>query len=182
MSKEHIVPITNGMGSKEIIEGKYDVKANVIGYDNDSLTPVEQEITDGINEYSFTIAATGTLILHVSDDGTNVGIPIIGAKFYRTDSSGKTYGNEIITDDQGNATLNYVPFSTTGTPPDVYFKQVSSDGEHTFDSSVKQVKLDSETKTVEIKNEAATLRTIKLTDESYEGLPIEDGNIIFTEQ
>lgn len=182
MSKRHIVPITNGMGSKGIINGTYDVTAEVLGYDNNSLTPTTQEITEGVIEYSFTIATTGTLTLHVSDDGTSVGIPIVGAKFYRTDNTGKTYGTVITTDDQGFATFNYVPFSTTQTPPNVYFKQIESDGEHNFDNSVKSVQLENQLKTIEIKNEEATTRTIKLTDESYEGLPIDDGNVIFIEQ
>lgn len=33
MVKDHLIPITNGVGSKELLRGSYDVSANVSGYD-----------------------------------------------------------------------------------------------------------------------------------------------------
>ena len=76
MAKEHIVSITNGKGSKELVNGN---TANINGYDNSTITPNSQEITKEVNSYEFTISATGTFTLHVSDDGTEIGIPIVGA-------------------------------------------------------------------------------------------------------
>ena len=65
MAKEHIIPITNGKGSQSLVNGNYSVTASVNGYDNATIEPSAEEITEGVNEYSFTIAATGTLTLHV---------------------------------------------------------------------------------------------------------------------
>ena len=39
MAKDHLIPITNGVGSKELLRGSYDVSANVSGYDNSSINP-----------------------------------------------------------------------------------------------------------------------------------------------
>ena len=42
---EHIIPITNGKGSKELANGNYNVAATVSGYDNSTITPsTEREI------------------------------------------------------------------------------------------------------------------------------------------
>ncbi|MBP3635892.1 MAG: hypothetical protein J6J17_05545 [Bacilli bacterium] len=179
MAKEHLIPITNGKGSKELSNGNYTVSANVNGYDNSTILPLEQEITQDINEYSFTISAAGTLTLHVSDDGTDVGVPIEGAVFYRCDSSGATYGDPITTDVDGNAIFNFVPYSDTNAPI-IYFKQIQSDGEHDFNAELQNTTLDTETKTLEIMNQTAAERQINLTDANYSGLPIEEGNITLT--
>lgn len=175
--KEHNIPITNGKGSKELDNGTYTVVANVIGYNNDSIDPASQEITEGVNEYAFTIAATGTLTLHVSDDGSEIGIPIVGAEFYRCDSEGTTYGDPITSDDEGNAVFNFVPYSADGDAPVIYYKQTASDGEHTFNSDVQNTTLSEETATVEIANAEAATRDFTLTDANYSGLPIADGQL-----
>lgn len=182
MAKQHIIPITNGKGSKELANANYNVTASILGYDNSSINPSEQEITEGVNNYNFTIAATGTLTLHITDDGTDIGIPVVGATFYRCDSEGNTYGDIITTDDDGNATFNFVPYSEDGDAPTIYFKQISSDGEHTFDDSLQNTTLDAETKTLEIQNAMAEAREFSLTDENYSGLPIENGEITLEEQ
>lgn len=31
MSKQHVIPITNGVGSKEIDNGTYTITANIVG-------------------------------------------------------------------------------------------------------------------------------------------------------
>ena len=180
MSKEHIAPISNGKGFKELLSGSYSVTANVEGYDNTTIDPKSITITDNVNEYSLKIASNGTLTLHVSDDGTSIGIPIVGATFYRCDSTGVTYGDPIVTDSEGNATFNNVPFSTYKSGPTIYFKQTTSDGEHLFDNSLQEETLDAETKLIEIENTDATTRNFSLTDSNYDGLPI-DGNITLTE-
>lgn len=90
MAKDHLIPITNGVGSKELLSGSYDVSANVSGYDNSSINPKILNVLDNENTYNLTIVASGTLTIHVSDDGTSIAFPIIGAKFYRTDNVGNT--------------------------------------------------------------------------------------------
>ena len=181
MGKQHVIPITNGKGSKELANGSYNVVANIPGYDNSTIDPATEEITDGVNEYTFTISATGTLTLHVSDDGTELGVPIEGATFYRCDASGNTYGDAIESDIDGNAVFEKVPFSTEGDAPVIYFKQTLSDGEHTFDAELQNVTLDAETKTVEITNAVAENREFTVTDAYYANLPISDGEITLSE-
>ena len=110
----------------------------------------------------------------------SIGIPIVGATFYRCDSTGTTYGDPIVTDSEGNAIFNNVPFSTNKSGPTIYFKQTTSDGEHLFDNSLQEETLDAETKLIEIENTDATTRNFSLTDSNYDGLPI-DGNITLTE-
>ena len=182
MAKQHIVSITNGIGSKELANGNYSVTSSITGYDNSTITPDSVEISEGLDNYEFTVSATGTLILHVSDDGTDIGIPIVGAKFYRCDASGNTYGDAVVSDDEGNATFNNVPYSTEGNAPNVYYKQTISDGEHEFTSELQTATLEEESVTIEISNLPAVERTINLTDAYYSGLPIENGEITLSEQ
>ena len=33
--QEHVIPITNGLGTKELIDGNYTVTATVAGYDKE---------------------------------------------------------------------------------------------------------------------------------------------------
>ena len=177
---QHIVPITNGKGSKEITDGIYGVTANIIGYDNTSIDPKQLNITAGVNTYNLTIAANGTLTLHVTDDGTDIGIPIEGATFYRCDASGNRYGNMIETDVDGNAEFKFVPHDTTN-PPTIYFIQTGSDGSHTFDPDVQQTTMTGPTATVEIENPEADLRNFNITDTNYANLPVGDGQITLVE-
>lgn len=166
---------------KELTDGNYTITSSVAGYDNSSIDPSTLEITEGVNDYSFTIAATGTLTLHVSDDGTEIGIPIVGAVFYRCDSEGNTYGEQILSDDSGNAVFNNVPYAESDAPI-IYFKQISSDGEHTFDGELQNTTLTEETGIVEIANALVAERTISLTDANYANLPISDGFITLTSE
>ena len=153
---EHIIPITNGKGSKELADGEYTVTASIAGYD--------------------------ILTLHVTDNGTDISIPVVGTTFHRCDSEGTTYGDVVTTDDSGNAVFNAVPYSTEGNAPTIYFKQITSDGEHTFSVDLQNTTLEEETKTVEIENPMAAERTFSITDANYEGLPITDGQITLTSE
>ena len=174
-----IVTITNGSGTSDLINGSYTVEASVVGYDNTSIDPSSVTISSGTNNYAFTIASTGTLTLHVTEDGTSTGTPIVGATFIRTDSTGTTYGTEITTDSNGDAIFNNVPFAATGAPI-VYFMQTASDGDHEFDNTVQNTTLTTSTETLEIQNQPGATRTITLTDSNYENLPIESGTLTFT--
>jgi len=174
-----IVNITNGTGQTELINDTYTVTAEVTGYDNASLTPSSITVDAATDTYAFTISATGTLTLHVTDTGTTAGTPIVGATFIRTDSTGTEYGSVITTDTEGNAVFNNVPFAETGAPL-VYYKQTASDGDHEFDSTVQSTSLTTQTETIEITNAPGATRTINLTDANYDNLPIDSGSITLT--
>lgn len=178
---QHVIPITNGKGTKELTNGTYNVIGEFTGYDNSSILPTTQEISEGVNAYSFTIAATGKLTLHITDDGTNVGVPVEGAIFIRCDAAGNTYGNPVTSDIDGNAVFEHVPFAADSAPA-VYYKQTASDGEHEFSDELRNTTLTEETVTVEIQNADSTERTFTITDANYENLPIADGNITISEQ
>lgn len=165
------VTITNGTGTVELINDTYTVTADVTGYDNTSIDPSSITVDASTNTYAFTIAATGTLTLHVTEDGTSTGTPIVGATFIRTDVSGNEYGTAITTDAQGNAVFNNVPFAATDAPT-IYYKQTASDGDHEFDATVQSTTLTTQTSTVEIQNIPGATRTINLTDANYANLPI----------
>ena len=176
---EKIINITNGTGTSELINDTYTVTANVTGYDNSSIDPSTVNVVEETNTYALTIEATGTLTLHVTDDGTASGNPIVGATFVRTDSNGTEYGTPIITDSAGDAVFDNVPFAA-GDAPLVYYKQTASDGDHEFDSSVQNTTLATSTLTVQIENATGATRTINLTDANYSNLPISEATITFT--
>lgn len=170
MNKEYNITITNGVGTESILNGNYSATANVNGYNNASINPDSVSVVDGTNTYSFTIAAEGTLTLHVSEDGTSTGTPVVGATFVRTDAEGNEYGTAITTDASGNAVFANVPYGENA--PAVYFKQTASDGEHEYSISVTSVTLTNQTQTEEIQNALPASRTINLTDANYANLPL----------
>ena len=174
----HTIPITNGKGSIELVTGTYNAQAVAGGYDASTLDPKSVTITDGTPTYAFTISAKGTLTLHVTDTGDpNTGVQIVGAKFIRTDSTGTIVGNEITTNDDGNAIFNNVPFAESGSTA-IYYKQISSDGGHTFDDNVKSIVMTEASETVQITNPTAPVRNFTLMDASFPNIPIIDGQII----
>ena len=174
------IEITNGSGTASIINGSYSVSSSVNGYDNTSINPSSVTIDEQTNTYNFTISANGTLTLHVSDDGTAQGNPIVGATFSRTSFNGTEYGPIITTDSNGDAVFNNVPYDANNAPI-VYYKQLSSDGDHEFSPSVQSTTLTSQTQTVEIQNLVGATRTINLTDANYANLPIDDGILTLSE-
>lgn len=165
------INIVNGEGSERILNGNYTVTSNTPGYDNSSINPSTVNVVEGTNEYTFKISANGTLTLHVTEDGTSGGTSIVGATFKRTDSTGTEYGNVITTDASGNAIFEHVPYDATNAPK-IYYKQLTSDGSHEFDSSVKETTLSTQTGTIEVANTLAVERIIKFTDENYDGLKL----------
>ena len=173
------INIVNGVGTGELINDTYSVTANVTGYDNTSINPNSLTVVEGTDNYALTIAATGTLTLHVTDDGTTTGTPIVGATFYRTDSIGTEYGTAITTDSNGDAIFNNVPFATDGAPT-IYYKQTASDGDHEFDTTVQSTTMTTSTSTLQIENPNGALRTINLTDANYQNLPIDSATLTFT--
>ena len=173
------VTIVNGTGSAQLINDTYTVTADAIGYDNSSINPTSVTVVEGTNTYAFTISATGVLTLHVTEDGTETGTPIVGATFYRTDSAGTEYGSVITTDTNGDAVFNNVPFAETGSPT-IYYKQIASDGDHEFDNTVQSTTMTTSTSTVEVQNTPGATRVINLTDANYTNLPIDSASLTLT--
>jgi len=169
------ITITNGTGSEAVGVGSYIVSAAVTGYNNSSINPSSVSIETSTSNYAFTISATGTLTIHVTDTGTSEGTPIVGATFYRTDSSGNTYGNIITTDSQGDAVFNNVPYDTNGFT--IYYKQTASDGNHDFNTAVTSTSLTSSTTTLELQNPNFQTYNFTLNDANYENMPIDSGTI-----
>ena len=173
------ITITNGSGTANLINDTYQVSSNTIGYNNTSILPSSVDIVSGTNTYAFTISATGTLTLHVTDTGTAEGTPIVGAIFIRTDSLGNEYGTTITTDNNGDAVFDNVPFDSTNAPL-IYYKQTASDGDHEFDNTVQNTTLTESTSTVQVQNPLGAQRTITLIDANYANLPIESGELTLT--
>lgn len=174
----HTIPITNGKGTIRLINGTYSAQAVVGGYNATTLNPKSVTIIDGVDTYNFTISASGILTLHVTDTGDpSTGVQVVGAKFIRTDSTGTVVGTEITTNEDGDAVFNNVPFAESGSST-IYYKQISSDGGHLFDDTVKSIVMTEETETIQITNSPAPVRNIMLTDASFPNIPITDGQII----
>lgn len=177
MAKQYNITITNGTGSANVLNDNYTVESNTNGYLDSSVSPSTVNVVDGTNTYEFTISAEGTLTLHVTENGQTDGTAVVGAKFIRCDADGNTYGTEVISDSSGNALFEHLPYATTAAP-NIYYKQTATDDTHTFDSSLKEITLDSSTKILEVANPLPVLRTFKLTDANYSGLNIGSGTII----
>lgn len=177
----HTIPKTNGKGSIRLVNGNYKVSAVVEGYDPDSIEPKNVTIVEGTNTYTFTIKANGILTIHVTDTGDpQTGVQVIGAKFVRTDSTGNILSEEVITDTDGNAKFSNIPFTSSGSIT-IYYKQITSDGGHTFDDTVKSIVMNEQNKIVEITNPEAPLRNFTLTDASFPNVVISDGQIILND-
>ena len=172
------ITITNGVGSAELINDTYSVTSNVTGYDNTTIDPTSITVVEGTDTYAFTIAADGNLTFHVTEDGTSSGTPIVGATFVRTDSAGTAYGEEVTTDENGDATLANVPYDSTNAPV-IYYRQTASDGNHEFVETLQNTTMTTDASTVQIQNTPGATRTINLTDANYENLPV-SGSLTLT--
>lgn len=179
MASPYNITISSGTGEEGILNGSYKVSADVTGYENSSIEPTSVNVVAGTNSYSFTIAASGSLTLHVTEDGTSSGTPVVGATFSRTDSKGTKYGESVTTDSSGNAVLANVPYAEADAPI-IYYVQTGSDGNHEFSTTVASTTMTGPTSTIEIQNSAAATRTINLTDANYANLPIESGTLTLT--
>lgn len=167
---KYTVNIENGVGTKNVVAGTYNVDAVVNGYDSSTLTPTSIDVTDSEGTFNFEIGATGTLTLKVTDKNDGTGTPIVGATFVRCDSEGTTYGDPVTSNEQGEAVLNYIPYGELA--PVVYFKQTASDGAHNYSNALQNTTLTTSAETVNIENEAPGEQTLNLTDKNYSGLKI----------
>lgn len=175
----HDIIITDGEGTKRLNNGNYSVSVVANGYKDSSIKPTAVTVKADVAVYDFTVSSSGTLILHVTETGTRSGVPVAGATFVRCDKNGTAYGNAVTTDASGDATFNALPYSTTNVTY-VYYKQIASDDEHDFDDTLKQIALTQASTTLQVENTPFTTRTIRLTDENYENLPVESATVSFT--
>lgn len=177
MPRPYSVTIKDGEASARILNGNYTVTTSVDGYNESSLDPKSITVVEGTNTYNFTVSASGTLNLRVTEEGTSESTNVVvGAKFIRCDKDGNTYGTEIVSGEDGIAKFTNVPYKDTNAPT-IYYKQTSSIDDHEFDQTLKSIQMINSEYTEEIKNAKAELRTIKYTDSNYSGLPIENATI-----
>ena len=175
MAKPYEITISNGTGTATVENDTYNVVANVPGYDNSTINPASVTVTQSTTSYNFTISATGTLTIHITDNGTSSGTAVEGANLVRTDASGTAYGTPITTDVSGNATFNNVPFGTSA--PTIYYKQTASATNHSFDDTVQSITMTNNTQTVEIENPTTNPITVKLLDANYGNLQVDSGTL-----
>lgn len=180
MANPYTITITDGSGTANVMDGNYTVTSNTNGYLDSSIDPSTITVSEGTNEYNLTIAAEGSLTLHVTETGESSGTAVVGATFIRCDKNGNEYGTSVTTDQTGNAILPNLPYATSNAPV-VYYKQKSSDGNHLFDDTLKNVTLESQTTTIEVTNALPPVRTFNLTDKNYNGLNIDSGTITLTQ-
>ncbi len=175
----YVVQIVNGTATAPFANGSYPVTAAVAGYDNTTIDPSSLTVVAGTDTYGLTIAAAGTLTVHVSETGLSGGTAVVGAKFIRCNIDGSiTYGSEVTSVADGTAVFEHVPYGTSA--PAIYYKQTSTTGSHMFDSGTRNVTMANSTETVEIKNALGTSRTLNLTDPNYGNMPIAAGTLNFT--
>jgi hypothetical protein len=175
MARPYEITISNGTGTATVENSTYSVTANVPGYDNTTISPTSVTVSQSTSSYNFTISATGTLTIHITEDGTASGTAVEGATLVRTDSSGTAYGTPITTDASGNAVFNNVPFGTS--TPTIYYKQTATATDHSFDDTVQSITMTNSTQTVEIENPTTNPITVNLLDANYENLQVDSGTI-----
>ena len=167
------VTITNGTGSARMEEGAYSVTLEAEGYDATSLSPTTYTVSRSEGSGAFTVSAVGTLTLCFNETGASGGTPIIGGSVVMTDATGKSeYGSAVTISSTGEGVFEHVPFGTLGEPITLYFKQLSSDGNHYAESSIISVAMDSIIKTKYVQNLPFAEQTLSLTDANYAGLPV----------
>ncbi len=173
------VTITNGTGSERMQRGTYDVTATANGYDTSTLEPKTYTVTDSEGSQAFTLSANGTLTFIVNDTGAAGGTPVTGGTIVMTDATGATeYGQPVTISATGEAVFENVPYGTTAEPFQLYFTQLTSDGNSNPFEGVISVSMTAQTQTEYVQNTPTATQTFTLTDENY-GMPI-DGSLEFT--
>lgn len=177
MAGPYEILITGGTGTAPIMLGDYSVTGTSVGYDSGTIDP--STVTIGASgTYAFTIAATGTLTLHVTEDGSAGGTAVSGANFVRCDASGATgYGADVVSDASGDAVFEHMPFGVGA--PTIYYMQTASDDNHIYDPTLKTTVMATEDETVLVENALPQPKTVTLKDEFY-GLSL-DGELTLTE-
>ncbi len=174
------VNIVNGVGSKAMQKGNYEVSVTATGYDNSTLTPTTYSVTDTEGTGFFTVTANGTLTFEVNETGETGGTPITAGTMVMTDSTGNTqYGSVVNISNTGTATFTNVPYDQTN-PITLYFVQPTSDATHNAYEGVITVTMNAQTITQVIQNRPIATQTFNLTDATYIGLPINNATLTFT--
>lgn len=169
------VTITNGSGSQRLPAGVYSVAPTVTGYTG-TLVPATFTATASDGSQSFTLAATGTLTLTITEDGTAEGTKITGGAFIRCNSEGDTtYGTEKTIDALGACTFDHVPYGDETTPYVFYVRQLRSDSTHNIQSGVITVNMAANTQTNYVTNPLAGTQSFTLADAYYSGLNLSGG-------
>lgn len=172
------ISITNGTGTEKVANSTYSATGNFAGFDNSTLNPKSFTVRAGVTVYNLTIAAAGTLNIHVTEEGNPDGKPVEGATFIRCDETGTTtYGNPVTSDANGIAAMQYLPYGSGQT---VYFKQTATAQDHEYDSAVRQFTLVNQTETDEVPNPALTQRVFNITDRHYNGAAVPSGTLTLT--
>ena len=178
------VEITDGQGTTKMKAGTYTVSATEAnGYDVTTLTPTSYTATTSTGSGTFTLSATGTLTFIVNETGAQGGTPVTSGTIIMTNSTGtEEYGLAVSINSQGEAIFNNVPHGSSGTPYQLYFKQLTTDESHNIYEGVISVSMTSETQTEYIQNSAIETQTITLTDANYDGLPISSATLNFSNE
>lgn len=151
MDNSYDIKIIDGKGYLEVDNGIYNVSSNVKGYVDSNIRPSIIEITDDKN-YDFTVFSDGHISFFVSEDGVVGSKVIVGAKFVRCDQNGVTYGDEVVSNEIGEAYLLNLPYDIESSDVVIYYKQTSSDGKHLFDDSLHSIVMNEFAKVIMITN------------------------------
>lgn len=172
------ISIANGTGSEKVANGTYSAVGKFDGFDNSTLNPKSFTVRAGVTVYNLTIAATGTLNIHVTEEGTPNGTPVEGAIFVRCDETGATtYGDPVTSNANGVAAMQFLPHGNNQT---VYFKQTATATDHEYDTVVRAFTLANQTETTEVPNPVLTQRVFNITDRHYHGATIPSGTLTLT--
>ena len=168
---KYVVTITNGVGSEKLPRGQYTVTSEVPGYLDGLLDPTTFTASETEASQNFTIAATGTLTLKVTETGDDSGTPISGGSFIRCNSDGsETYGPAKTVSAAGECLFESVPYGKAEDPFHIYIKQLTSDQTHSTYAGVITVAMEQKQYTQYVKNPAAALQSFTFTDKNYSGL------------
>ena len=177
------VTITNGQGSEAMKAGTYDVVAtSANGYEPTSLLPTTFTATSEAGTQTFTLSANGTLTFVVNETGASGGTPVTSGTIVMTNSTGDVeYGTPVTIGATGEAVFDNVPYGSGAEPYTLYFKQLTTDDNHNIYEGVITVSMTSQTQTEYVQNTAIATQTFTVTDANYNGLPVENATLNFTQ-
>lgn len=174
---EYNVTIVDGKASVDLPVGNYTVSAvTVDGYDLTSFTPTSMTVTETTTDFSYTIAAEGSITLHVSIDGLPGGTAVTDAVFMRCDKDGNTIaGSEQTTSTLGRITFDNTPY---GDPTSkIYIKNTVASIGHALIDDILEFSPTTNSETYEVATPLLYTQAIDLTDANYSGLNIENATI-----
>lgn len=174
---EYNVNIVNGEASVDLPVGSYTVSAiTANGYDLTSFTPTSMTVTAVAADFDFTVAADGTLTVHVTEDGTAIGTAVAGSTFMRCDKDGTTIASsDQTTDASGNISFNNTPY---GDPTSkIYLKNTVAGSGHALLQGALEFTASAQTQTCQLAEPKVYTQSLDLTDTNFTGLNIESATI-----